>query len=88
MRLSELLAICRREMAGVRDAAPGEAEILVSAVTGVPRSRLFLSMDDDVGDASVRLFPLIARRSACEPRAVQRAEDRRRASAAARWRPG
>src|SRR5664280_54362 len=45
MFLSELLAICRREMAGVRDAAPGEAEILVSAVTGIPRSRLFLSMD-------------------------------------------
>ena len=67
MRLSELLAICRREMAGVRDAAPGEAEILVSAVTGIPRSRFFLSMDDDVGDASVRLIPLIARRSACEP---------------------
>ena len=54
-------------MAGVRDAAPGEAEILVSAVTGIPRSRLFLSMDDDVGDASMRLFPLIARRGAGEP---------------------
>ena len=67
MRLSEVLVICRREMAGVRDAAPGEAEILVSAVTGIPRSRLFLSMDDDVGDASVRLFPLIARRAAGEP---------------------
>jgi len=67
MRLSELLAICRREMSGVRDAAPGEAEILVSAVTGIPRSRLFLSMDDDVGDASARLFPRIARRAAGEP---------------------
>jgi release factor glutamine methyltransferase len=67
MLLSELLTICRREMAAVPDAVPGEAEILVSAVTGIPRSRLFLSMDDDIGDASVRLFPLIARRSACEP---------------------
>ena len=67
MRLSELLAICRREMAGVRDAAPGEAEILVSAVTGIPRGRLFLSMGDDVDDASVRLVPLIARRAAGEP---------------------
>lgn len=67
MRLSELLMFCRREVAGVQDAAPDEAEILVSAVTGIPRSRLFLSMDDDVGNASVRLFPLIARRSACEP---------------------
>jgi release factor glutamine methyltransferase len=67
MRLSELLAICRRETARIPDAAPGEAEILVSAVTGIPRSRLFLSMDDDVGDAERRLFPLIARRGAGEP---------------------
>jgi len=65
--LSELLATCRREMAGVRDAAPGEAEILVSAVTGIPRSRLFLSMQDETGDASVRLLPLTARRAAGEP---------------------
>jgi len=67
MRLSELLAICRREMAGVRDAAPGEAEILVSAVTGIPRSRLFLSMGDNVDDVSAQLFPRIARRVAGEP---------------------
>ncbi|MBW6503723.1 peptide chain release factor N(5)-glutamine methyltransferase [bacterium] len=67
MLLSELIAICRRGMAGVRDAAPGEAEILVSAVTGIPRSRLFLSMGDDVGHASARLLPLIARRRAGEP---------------------
>jgi release factor glutamine methyltransferase len=67
VRLSELIAICRREMAAVRDAAPGEAEILVSAITGFPRSRLFLSMDVDVGDVEGRLFPLIARRSAGEP---------------------
>ncbi|HEX8043908.1 peptide chain release factor N(5)-glutamine methyltransferase [Candidatus Deferrimicrobium sp.] len=67
MRLAELLAICRREMAGVRDPAPGEAEILVSAVTGIPRSRLFLSMGDDVRDAMGRLLPLIARRVAGEP---------------------
>jgi len=67
MRLSDLLAICRREMAGVQDVAPDEEEILVSSVTGISRGRLFLSMDDDVGDASVRLFPLIARRGAGEP---------------------
>jgi len=65
--LSQLLAICRRELAGVRGAAPGEAEILVSAVTAIPRGRLFLSMNDEIGDASVRLFPLIARRGAGEP---------------------
>jgi release factor glutamine methyltransferase len=67
MLLSELIAICRREMAGVQDAAPGEAEILVSAVTGIPRSRLFLLMDEDVRDAVGRLLPLIARRGAGEP---------------------
>jgi release factor glutamine methyltransferase len=67
MRLSELLMICKREMAGVRDAAPGEAEILVSAVTGIPRNRLFLSMDDDTRDAVGRLLPRIARRAAGEP---------------------
>jgi release factor glutamine methyltransferase len=67
MLLSELLAICRREMAGVRDAAPGEAEILVSAVTGISRSRFFLSMGDDIRDALGRLLPLIARRVAGEP---------------------
>jgi release factor glutamine methyltransferase len=67
VRLSELIAICRRETARIPDVAHSEAEILVSAVTGIPRSRLFLSMDDDVGDASVRLFPLIARRGAGEP---------------------
>jgi len=54
-------------MAGVRDAASGEAEILVSAVTGIPRGRLFLSMQEDVGDASVRLLALIARRGGGEP---------------------
>lgn len=51
----------------MRGAAPFETEILVSAVTGIHRSRLFLSMDDDVGDASVRLLPLIARRGGGEP---------------------
>jgi len=54
-------------MAGVKGAAPGEAEILVSAVTGIPRGRLFLSMGDDVGDAAGRLIPLIARRGGGEP---------------------
>jgi len=67
VRLSELIAICRRETAAVPDAAPGEAEILLSAVTGIPRSRLFLSMDLEAGDAEVRLFPLMARRIAGEP---------------------
>lgn len=67
MLLSELLAICRREIAAVPDAAPGEAEILVSAVVGIPRSRLFLSAESDVGDAGERLSGLVARRAAGEP---------------------
>ena len=67
MRLSELIAICRRETARIPDAAPDEAEILVSAVTGIPRGRLFLSMNEEIGDAAGRLFPLIARRGAGEP---------------------
>lgn len=67
MLLSELLAICRREIAAVPDAAPGEAEILVSAVVGIPRSRLFLSAEEDVGDAEDRISGLVARRAAGEP---------------------
>jgi len=67
MLLSELLAICRREIAAVPDAAPGEAEILVSAVVGIPRSRLFLSTEADVGDAGGRISALVARRVAGEP---------------------
>ena len=67
MRLSELLAVCRREVARVPDAAPAEAEILVSAVTGIPRSRLFLSMEKEAGDPRDRIFGMIARRIAGEP---------------------
>ena len=67
MLLSQLLAHCRREMARVRDAAPGEPEILVSAVTGVPRPLLFHSKDRETGDAVERLAPLVARRVAGEP---------------------
>jgi release factor glutamine methyltransferase len=67
MLLSQLLALCRREMARVPGAAPGEPEILVSAVTGVPRKLLFLSEDRETGDAPIRLAPLVARRAAGEP---------------------
>ena len=67
MLLSELLALCRRQMAAVPDAAPGEAEILVSAVTGVPRGRLFLSMDAEAVGAPDRLLRLVTRRAAGEP---------------------
>jgi release factor glutamine methyltransferase len=67
MLLSQLLSLCRREMAGVPGVAPGEPEILVSAVTGVPRPLLFLSEDRETGDALIRLAPLVARRAAGEP---------------------
>jgi release factor glutamine methyltransferase len=67
VRLSELLALCRREMSRVPDAGLSEAEILVSEVTGIPRSRLFLSGASDTGDAWERLGPLLERREAGEP---------------------
>ncbi len=67
MLLAELLAHCRRETARIPDAAPCEAEILVSRVTGIPRGRLFLSGDADAGDAAARLCPLLERRMAGEP---------------------
>jgi release factor glutamine methyltransferase len=65
--LSGLLAHCRRETARVSDAAPFEAEILVSRVTGIPVNRLFLSPEFDAGDAAARLAPLIEPRLAGEP---------------------
>lgn len=67
MLLSQLLALCRREIARVPDAAPSEAEVLVSEATGVPRSRLFLAGGEDAGDAWERLVPLLERRAAGEP---------------------
>ena len=67
MRVSELLALCRAKLAAVPGVSPGEAEILVSAVTAIPRGRLFLSMDAETGDAANRLLPLAARRAAGEP---------------------
>jgi len=67
VRLSELLALCRREMARVPDAPACEAEILVSEASGIPRKSLFLSLDADAGDAPARLRPLLARRASGEP---------------------
>lgn len=67
MRLSELLRLCRREMASIPRAAPGEAEIIASASAGIPRGRLFLSMEEETGDASLRARGMIARRAAGEP---------------------
>jgi len=65
--LSELLAHCRREAVHISDAAPTEAEILVSHVAGIPMGRLFLSGAFDATTAARRLGPLIERRLAGEP---------------------
>lgn len=67
MRLSQLFALCRREMGRVPDASGREAEILVSRVTGIPAGRLFLYMDAETGDAAEALAPLLGRRAAGEP---------------------
>jgi release factor glutamine methyltransferase len=61
VRLSELLSLCRR------GTTPGEAEIIASAASGIPRGRLFLSMDEETGDADRRALAMIARRTAGEP---------------------
>ncbi len=67
MRLSELLDMCRREMAAAGCDAAREAEILVSALAGVPRSRLFLEREREAGDLSGPLRSWITRRAAGEP---------------------
>ncbi len=67
MRLSDLMELCREGMAAAGRREPGEAEILVSALTGIPRSRLFLEGPRDVGDPSARLRAWVDRRAAGEP---------------------
>lgn len=47
--------------------APREAEILVSALAGVPRKRLFLERDREMDDLSGALRSWIARRAGGEP---------------------
>lgn len=67
MKLSELLDLCRREMAAVGLAGHPEAQILVSALARIPRSRLFLERDREVGDPTQTLRSWIVRRAAGEP---------------------
>lgn len=64
MTPAELLALCRRELSGLRGE---QVEILVSAAAGIPRSRLFLEKDRDVGDPSGLLRSWIARLARGEP---------------------
>jgi len=67
MKLSELLDLCRREMAAAGIAGRLESEILVSALTRIPRSRLLSERDREAGDPTERLRSWIARRAAGEP---------------------
>ena len=67
MKLSELLDLCRREMAAAGIAAGPEAEILVAAAAGIPRSRLYLEKDREAGDLAGTLRAWIGRRAAGEP---------------------
>jgi release factor glutamine methyltransferase len=67
MTLSELLAFCRREMADYGLPSRAEAEILVSAAAGVPRSRFVLEGEREIGEVADRLKGWLARRAAGEP---------------------
>lgn len=67
MRLRDLLARCRREMASAGLPPDPEAEILVSAATGVRRALLSLQGDREVGDPAATLSGWIARRARGEP---------------------
>jgi release factor glutamine methyltransferase len=67
MLLSELLALCRREMEGRGFRGSHEAEILVSHLAGIPRSRLSLEAGKEVGDLAGALRAILRRRFSGEP---------------------
>jgi release factor glutamine methyltransferase len=67
MRLSELLALCRREMEGRGGIGSLEAEILVSHLTGIPRSRLLPEAAREIGDLAGTLRSALRRRFDGEP---------------------
>lgn len=67
MILSELLARCRREMESRGLSAAPEADILVSALAGIPRSRLSAEREREVGDPLPVLAEWIRRRASGEP---------------------
>ncbi len=67
MKLSELLELCRRELSAAGVGGGSEPEILVSALTRIPRSRFLVESGRDVGDPSDTLRSWIARRAAREP---------------------
>lgn len=67
MKLSELLDLCRGEMAAAGIAGRVDPEVVVSALARIPRSRLFLEGDRQVADLSETLRSWIARLAAGEP---------------------
>ncbi len=67
MRLFELLALCRREMEERGFRPSPEAEILVSHLTGIPRSRIFREAEREVGNPAPALRSLLRRRFSGEP---------------------
>jgi release factor glutamine methyltransferase len=68
MTIAALLALCRREMASRGLSPLPDAEILVSAAAGIPRFRLVLETEREIGGAAAdRLKDWLARRTAGEP---------------------
>jgi release factor glutamine methyltransferase len=67
MILSELIARCRREIESRGLSATPEADILVSALAGIPRSRFFAEREREVGDPLPVLEEWIGRRVSGEP---------------------
>ncbi len=67
MRLSELVALCRRELEARGLPNVPDAELFASRLAGVPRSRLFLEAGRDVGNPSGALAEMVRRRASGEP---------------------
>src|SRR5512143_1264689 len=67
MRLSELLALCRRELDARGLRSFPEAEIFASHLSGVPRSRLLPDAGRHVGDPSEAIAGIVRRRASGEP---------------------
>ena len=61
------MALCRRELDARGLARSPEAELFVSHLSGVPRSRLFLEAGRDVGDPAEALAAMVRRRASGEP---------------------
>jgi release factor glutamine methyltransferase len=67
MHLFELLALCRREMEDKGFRSSPEADILVSHLAGIPRSRFLREAEREVGDPVRALRSLLWRRFSGEP---------------------